>query len=56
VFSQDVTRDRFCFIPDLSPYTDVFTDKVLRKKWKITEDEWVIIDSKISDNNQAIAD
>jgi len=56
VFSQDVTRDRFSFIPDLAPYTCEFTDKLLRKRWKISEDEWVFIDSKISDNNQAVAD
>jgi len=55
VFSQDVTRERFCFIPDLVTYTGTYTDIILRKRWKITNDEWIFIDSKISDHSRDTA-
>lgn len=51
VFSQDVTRERFCFIPDLGLYDTAFNDSILRKRWKITDEEWAYINSRISDNN-----
>ncbi len=47
VVSQDVTRSNFQFIPDLGNYEGEYTDKMLVKKWGITEDEWNFIDSKI---------
>jgi site-specific DNA-methyltransferase (adenine-specific) len=47
VVSQDVTRNNFQFIPDLGKYEGEYTDKMLVKKWGITEDEWNFIDSKI---------
>jgi site-specific DNA-methyltransferase (adenine-specific) len=47
VVSQDVTRKRFLFIPDLSSYDEDFTDEKLRERWGITEEEWNFIDSKI---------
>lgn len=47
VISQDVLRNKFCFVPDLGKYEGVFTDEALCKKWNITKDEWDYIDSKI---------
>ena len=47
VVSQDVTRNNFQFIPDFGNYEGVFTDKMLIKRWGITNDEWNFIDSKI---------
>lgn len=48
VVSQDVTREKFRFVPDLVHYEGTYTDNLLRKKWGITEEEWNLIDSKIS--------
>jgi site-specific DNA-methyltransferase (adenine-specific) len=48
VISQDVTRENFCFIPDLGKYEGEYTDAKLRKRWGITQEEWELIDSKIS--------
>jgi site-specific DNA-methyltransferase (adenine-specific) len=48
VISQDVTRKNFSLIPDLGKYEGDFTDKLLIKKWKLTEEEWKYIDSRIS--------
>lgn len=47
VVSQDVLRNKFCFVPDLGKYDRIYTDKYLCEKWNITEDEWKYIDSKI---------
>jgi site-specific DNA-methyltransferase (adenine-specific) len=47
VVSQDVTRNNFQFIPDLGKYEGEYTDKMLIKRWGITDDEWNFIDSKI---------
>ena len=47
VISQDVTKNNFQFIPDLGKYEGEYTDKILIKRWGITEDEWNFIDSKI---------
>ena len=47
VVSQHVTKDKFHFIPDLGKYEGEYTDKMLIKRWKITNDEWNFIDSKI---------
>lgn len=49
VVSQDVTRKKFCFVPDLGKYEEEYTDKILREKWNITDEEWNFIDSKIAD-------
>lgn len=49
VVSQDITRERFMFIPHLENYDQEFTDEILRERWNITEDEWQFIDSKIRD-------
>lgn len=47
VVSQDVTRNNFQFIPDLGKYEGDFTDKMLIKRWGITDEEWNFIDAKI---------
>ena len=49
VVSQDVTRKNFCFVPDLGAYDRQYTDDYLRKLWNITDDEWNLIKSKISE-------
>lgn len=54
VVSQDVTRDRFVFVPHLKSYDKHFTDEILVREWSITSDEWAFIDSKIRDINQDI--
>lgn len=48
VVSQDVLRNKFCFVPALEKYDQIFSDEVLRQRWKITDAEWSYIDSKIS--------
>ncbi|HSW64792.1 MAG TPA: Eco57I restriction-modification methylase domain-containing protein [Dissulfurispiraceae bacterium] len=48
VVSQHVTKDKFCFIPDLGKYSGQYSDSMLRKRWNISDDEWAFIDSKIS--------
>ena len=47
VVSQHVTKDKFHFIPDLGKYEGEYTDKMLRKRWGISDEEWNFIDSKI---------
>jgi len=47
VVSQDVTRKNFTLVPDLGKYEDEYTDKMLVKRWRLTEEEWAFIDSKI---------
>ena len=47
VVSQDVLRNKFCFVPDLEKYDRIYTDKYLCEKWNITDDEWKYIDSRI---------
>ncbi len=47
VISQDVTRKNFNFIPNLEKYEGEYTDKILIKRWGITDEEWNFIDSKI---------
>lgn len=47
VISQDVTKDCFAFVPDLSKYEGIFTDERLCKLWHITDEEWRHINSRI---------
>ena len=49
VVSQDITKERFRFVPDLGEYSGIYSDKELCKKWKISEQEWSFIDSKIAE-------
>ena len=48
VVSQDVTREKYRFVPALPHYTGEYTDEKLRKLWNITDDEWALIDSKVA--------
>lgn len=47
VVSQHVTREKFMFVPHMIKYDIEFTDEILRQRWKITDEEWAFIDSKI---------
>ena len=47
VASQDVSRDKFKFVPELEQYSGVYTDERLCELWNITSEEWRYIDSKI---------
>ncbi|MCL2628515.1 MAG: Eco57I restriction-modification methylase domain-containing protein [Oscillospiraceae bacterium] len=47
VISQDVLRNKFCFIPALEDYNTIYSDTTLRERWSITDDEWEYIDSRI---------
>lgn len=47
VVSQDVLRNKYCFVPALTEYSQRFTDEILRDRWSITDDEWAYIDSRI---------
>ena len=47
VVSQDVLRNKFCFVPALERYDMKYTDEILRRRWNITDDEWAYIDSRI---------
>lgn len=48
VSSQDVNREKFKFVPDLIHYKGTYTDERLREMWGITDEEWKLIDSRIS--------
>lgn len=48
VVSQDVLRNKYCFVPALEKYDMRFTDEILRKRWNITDKEWEYIDSRIN--------
>lgn len=47
VVSQDVTKERFRFVPDLGAYSGVYTDEQLCAMWGISDEEWSYIDSRI---------
>lgn len=47
VVSQDVLRNKFCFIPDLGDYKQEYSDEILRERWEISDEEWDYIDSRI---------
>jgi hypothetical protein len=47
VISQDVLRNKFCFVPALEKYEGKYTDELLCKRWKINESEWNYINSRI---------
>lgn len=55
VISQNITRERFMFVPHLGQYEGVYTDEMLCKRWGITKDEWAFIDSKIKNVNASEA-
>lgn len=47
VVSQDVLRNKFCFVPALEKYEGKYSDELLKERWHITEEEWTYIDSRI---------
>lgn len=47
VVSQDITRERFRFVPHLGKYSGEYTDKMLIDMWGISDEEWLYIDSRI---------
>lgn len=47
VVSQDVLRNKYCFVPALEKYDKYYTDEILRERWQITNEEWEYIDSRI---------
>ena len=47
VVSQDVLRNKYCFVPALETYDINYTDAILKKRWNITDNEWEYIDSRI---------
>lgn len=47
VVSQHVSREKFCFVPDLGEYDRIYTDDYLIEKWGISEEEWNYINSRI---------
>ena len=49
VASQDITKQNFIFVPDIGKYDINYTDEILMKRWKITDEEWEYIDSRIRD-------
>ncbi len=48
VVSQDVTREKFRFVPHLGKYQGTYTDDYLKNLWNISDEEWEFIDSKIT--------
>ena len=53
VVSQDITREKYRFVPALDRYDGEYTDERLRSMWNITDEEWTYIDSRISDVDSA---
>lgn len=53
VVSQDVTKKNFCFVPDLLHYNGEYTDEMLCDLWKISDEEWAYIDSRIKSPDSA---
>ena len=47
VVSQHVSREKYCFVPDLGKYDRVYTDEILKKEWGITNEQWEYIDARI---------
>ncbi len=45
-FSQDITKDRFAFVP-IEDFSEPWTDEKLNKKYGLTEDEIAFIESMI---------
>ena len=49
VVSQNISKKNYCFIPALEKYEGTYTDEMLCRMWGITQDEWLLIDSKITE-------
>ena len=53
VVSQDITKDRYRFVPNLGKYDGVYTDDMLIEKWGISPEEWNYIQSRIGEPSSA---
>ncbi|MDO4466838.1 MAG: Eco57I restriction-modification methylase domain-containing protein [Bacillota bacterium] len=53
VASQDITREKYKFVPCLDKFDRMYTDEYLCDLWGITDDEWLLIDSKINNINNS---
>lgn len=54
VVSQDITRERFRFVPHLEKYSETYTDKMLLDMWNISTEEWDYIKSRIGGADEDI--
>lgn len=50
IVSQDITRDRFRFVPNFNKYDMEFSDKYLCDLWGLTPSEYEYINSRIGDS------
>ncbi len=48
VVSQDVTREKYRFVPALKQYRGVYDDAALCELWGLSDEDWALIDSKIA--------
>ena len=48
VVSQDVTREKYKFVPALSHYEGEYTDADLCEMWGLSDDDYALINSKIA--------
>ncbi|GIW60758.1 MAG: type III restriction system endonuclease [Patescibacteria group bacterium] len=44
VIAQHCSRSYFRFVPDLSPYSGIYTDEMLCEMWNISKEEWSFVD------------
>ena len=49
VVSQDITRERFRFVPNIGEYNTTFTDEMLIKMWGLSDEEWFHIQTRIGE-------
>ena len=49
IFSQNISKKNFCFIPALEKYEGRYTDKQLCEMWGITNGEYKYIESRIGE-------
>lgn len=49
VVSQDVTKERFRFVPHLGRYEGTYSDEQLLQMWGITDEEWAYIQTRVGD-------
>jgi hypothetical protein len=47
VATQDINREKFAWVPDIRNYSKIWSDKELKKKFKLSKDQMDYIKSKI---------
>lgn len=52
VASQDVTKRRFLFVPDLGVYDHRISDEELVQLFELSDIDWQYIDSRISETDE----